>query len=248
MKRFKLGIYPYLFFILFLFSCSNEEEDLIKHKYLLTEWNTHDPVTDDITYSYEYVYDSDDNLILVNSFKTRDINDIDRDYLVYNELNELTLIRQERNGSLHVELHITKENGKISIRGWDNPRVMNYFFNDKNLIFKKEVVYSSNTNIYTYKHNSEGQLVQINAENPSPYTITYDNHITANYNPFLVSSIWIIDVPICIAFDLKFYENGVPTTYVKDELAENFKYEIDNEKNISKMYLDANNVFSFKYK
>lgn len=252
MKRFEFNfyIYVYLFFTLLLFSCSKNEGDLKEPKYLMTEFNSHDEITDAITYVHEYVYDSDDKLILIKRFSQKNLIGIELEYFNYNELNELTSFRDESGSTLSREYQVTKENGKISVKGWDDPQEICFYYNENNIITVKEVRYSSSTNIFNFTHNNKNQLVKIkiNVGDLAPTIITYDNFINSNSNPFYISVIGNLDFIITHAFNLKFSENGTPSTVHEYSNIVNIEYNIDKNENISKMYYSTNNVFSFKYK
>jgi len=241
MKYFK-----FLLFIIFTSSYSGDDEVIVSKK-LLTKVNFHDPVTDDITDVQEFVYDQDQILVLTKRYIIHDSFGMDREYFSYNDINELYHIRKENNTGVFSELHVKKENNKIILTGWDEPRKINYYFNEENLIFRKEVVYSNNTNVYTFKHNSKGQLVECIADTPSPFTIKYYNFIDTNSISFFIP-LWVIDTPLSYAFGLSFSNNGVPTSYTKNNVVGEFNYDIDSNNMISKFYYDSNNVMSFEYK
>lgn len=252
MNRFKLGIYLCLFFIPFLLSCSNDEGNLLNPKYLLSEINRHDAVTDDITYVDEYVYDSDDNLILIKGFRTRNLSEIDRVLFKYNELNELTSIRHEGGGSFY-ELQVTKDNGEVTVKGWDQPHKVVFHYNEDNMITSKEVWYNNSMpNIFNFTYNNQRQMVEFeqNIGSLAPKIVKFDNYVDSNLFPFpvYIGTFGELEFIITHSFNLKLGENGVPTTSSGNVEFSKFEYDIDKHKNISKMYLNFNNIFSFKYK
>ncbi|MBL4724861.1 MAG: hypothetical protein JKY73_05705 [Lutibacter sp.] len=241
-----------LLLILLLFSCSKNKEDLIETKYLITEINHHDGVTDDIIYVSEIEYDSEGKLFLIKSFSKYNVIDISRTLFKYNDLGELTLIRKEGGGNFY-ELEVIQEKGKITIKGWDQPYKKVYHYNEARMITLKEVWYSiSSPNTFNFTYNNENQLVEIYKKIGSitPEIITFNNYIASNPFPFsiYVGTFGDIELILSHAFNLEFGNNGVPTTSIGNPDFENFEYNFDEHKNIVRMKLNTNNVFSFKYK
>lgn len=245
--------YFYLCFVLLSFACSKNEENLPKAEYLMTEINYHDGVTDDILFIDEVKYDAEDKLILIKKYSTRSLSDIDRKLFKYNELNELISIRAESAGGVFYELEVTKEKGEIVVKGWDQPHKMVFYYNEDNMITKKEVWYnSSSPNVFNFSYNSENQLIKFEQNIGSLATkiITYDDYVDLNSFPFpvYIGTFGELEFIISHAFNLKLGMNGVPTTSNGYSEFKKFEYDFDKNKNISKMYLNINNVFSFKYK
>ncbi|SNR66482.1 hypothetical protein [Lutibacter flavus] len=121
------------------------------------------------------------------------------------------------------------------------------------MITLKEVWYSiSNPNTFNFTYNNENQLVEIYEKIGSitPKTITFNKYTISNHFPFpvYVNTFGDLDLILSHAFNIKFGNNGVPTTSFGNSDFENFEYNFDNNKNIVRMKLNTNNVFSFKYK